>query len=105
MFYLLLGLIHNEICYPYRAYFRDIQLQDELICRLSDDANFFLPNTDGIVCSATNDDYPGVICPVSSGIARLTVDPDLFTDNHTGNYLCCPSDAHCASPFIAIIYG
>ena len=71
---------------------------------MPDTANFILPHTDGAVCSATNDDYPGVTCPVSSGIARLTVDPDLFTDNHTGNYWCCSSET-CASSSIATIYG
>ena len=71
---------------------------------MPDTANFLLPNTNKTVCSATNNDYPGVICPVSSGIARLTVDPDLFTDNHTGNYLCCSSET-CASSSIATIYG
>ena len=73
---------------------------------MPDTANFYLPNINETVCSVTNNDYPSVTCPASSsGIAKLTVDSDLFTDDHTGNYLCCTPDTNCVSPFIAIIYG
>ena len=71
---------------------------------MTNNATFYIPN--GMVCSVTNDGYPSVTCPASSPvIARLTVDPDLFTDDHTGYYFCCTPGTNCISPYIATIYG
>ena len=101
------GLIHNDICYAHHAYFRDVHLQDGLICRMIDTPDIYLPHISGEVCSVTNDGYPGVTCPESStlGIASLTVDPELFTDNQTGYYFCCAPNTNCIHSHIATIYG